>query len=98
MKGFHMVMSVGGPNSRLKNTELPKVFIQVCFCAKNYQPGAGRYLKLQVTKTRSSFSMTTQALVNLDGRSKEMLKEIQSMSAMYGKALFLFKFLSKYVI
>jgi hypothetical protein len=83
MKGFHIMMSVGGPNSRLKNTDLPKVFIQVFNCVKKYQPGAEKYFNFQVTKTRSSFSMTTQALVNLDGRSKEMLKEIQSMSAMY---------------
>ena len=81
-------MSVGGPNSRLKNTDLPKVFIQVNNCAKKKQPGAENYFKFQVTKTRSSFSMTTQALVNLDGRCKEMLKEIQSMSAMYKNIYF----------
>lgn len=48
----------------------------------------GYFWKIKVTKTRSSFSMTTQALINLDGRSKEMLKEIQSMSSMYGNTLF----------
>ncbi|XP_065344364.1 mutS protein homolog 4-like [Cloeon dipterum] len=62
MKGFHIQMAVGGANKKLRNFELPNIFIQV-------------------NKTRSTFTMTTQAVVNLDMRSKEMLKEIQSMSA-----------------
>ncbi|XP_059482912.1 mutS protein homolog 4-like isoform X2 [Neocloeon triangulifer] len=37
---------------------------------------------IQVNKTRSTFTMTTEALIKLDVRCKEMLKEIQTMSAL----------------